>query len=208
MHLSTIFSGLALAASAVAQSTTAQACPSNDVNLYEGCVCPHGTDYQFSKTYAVLGVSAKDFYRYTADFYDVAWQGITNITKNGPDNQVGTTRTYVAPTSVGTLTFTEKLDSFQSRPDGSYVARISQGTIPIEYDTGNGSFSGYWITFDAQAVAPRETWLDWSIYACFTGTPFDFGEQHNYVLSNLLASMKKAGLVKGNTTGPYYVQSF
>jgi hypothetical protein len=43
--------------------------------------------------------------------YDIAWQGITNLTRNGPDKTVGATRTYRAPTSVGTLTFTEKVRS-------------------------------------------------------------------------------------------------
>ena len=43
--------------------------------------------------------------------YDIAWQGITNLTRNGPDQTVGATRTYIAPTVEGTLTFTEKVCS-------------------------------------------------------------------------------------------------
>lgn len=79
---------------------------------------------------------------------------------------------------------------------------------PLEYAAGNGSFSGYWITFDAEYAAEYETALKWSVYACFTGHPFDFGPGHVSALNGLLATMKEAGLVKGNTTGPYYVQDF
>ena len=50
--------------------------------------------------------------------------------------------------------------------------------------------------------------LKWSIYACFTGNPFNFGVIHVNALNGLLAVMDKAGLVEGNTTGPYYVQTF
>ena len=128
---------------------------------------------------------------------------------------------------MGTLTFTEKvcspdsddlsppsidthnqLDSFQTLPDGSYIARFSQFNVPLEYGTGNGTFSGYWITFDAEYTAEYETALKWDIYACFTGTPFNFGVVHVNALNALLKVMDTAGLVKGNTTGPYYVQTF
>jgi hypothetical protein len=100
------------------------------------------------------------------------------------------------------------LDSFQANSDGSYIARFSQFNTPIEYDSGNGSFSGYWITFDAEYAAKYETTLKWSVYACFTGHPFNFAEGHTYALNGLLATMGAAGLVKGNTTGPYSVQNF
>lgn len=33
-------------------------------------------------------------------------------------------------------------------------------------------------TFDAEYVAEHETALKWSIYACFTGYPFNFGVVH------------------------------
>ncbi|CAF9921508.1 MAG: hypothetical protein HETSPECPRED_004570 [Heterodermia speciosa] len=208
MRVSTLLNGFAFAATTVAQSSTGQACPANSVSRFEPCICPYGTDFQYSTTWAILGVSAKDFSTYTSSFYDIAWQGVTNLTRNGPDKTVGATRTYQAPTSVGTLTFTEKLDSFQTLPDGSYIARFSQFNVPLEYGTGNGTFSGYWITFDAEYTAEYETALKWDIYACFTGTPFNFGVVHVNALNALLKVMDTAGLVKGNTTGPYYVQTF
>ena len=127
---------------------------------------------------------------------------------------------------MGTLTFTEKvrpplllrpcqskfdtrhqLDSFQTRPDGSYLARISQFNTPVEYGTKNGSFAGYWITFDAEYAAPYETVVKWSIYTCFTGNPIPYGVLHVDALKRLLAVMDKAGLVKGNSAGPWSVLS-
>ena len=44
--------------------------------------------------------------------YDLTWQGVTNLTRDGPDRTVGSTRTYSAATGGGTLTFTEKVHSF------------------------------------------------------------------------------------------------
>ena len=80
--------------------------------------------------------------------------------------------------------------------------------MPIQYAAGNGSFSGYWIVFDAEYASEYDTALKWTNYACFTGTPFNYGEAHKSALAGLLTIMDKAGLVKGNTTGPYYEQSF
>lgn len=127
MQFFTLLTGLALATLTAAQSSTQQACPSDSVNIYEACVCPYGTDYQFSDTWAILGVNAKDFKHYTAScihplfprpasklwltiassVYDLAWQGITNLTLNGPDETPGSTRTFAA----GPLSFTQKVRS-------------------------------------------------------------------------------------------------
>jgi hypothetical protein len=129
LNRSLFLGGLALATTATAQSSTVQACPSESVSIFETCTCPFGTEFQISTTYAVLGVNAADFSKYTSscmyqplsiilfqalahtDFlvYNIAWQGITNITRNGPDYTVGATRKYSAATTEGTLTFIEKV---------------------------------------------------------------------------------------------------
>lgn len=66
MQMSICWGGLALAALAAAQTSTGQACPSNEVSIFESCICPYGTDFQYSNTYATLGVSAADFNKYTS----------------------------------------------------------------------------------------------------------------------------------------------
>ncbi|MCJ1348075.1 hypothetical protein MMC31_006306 [Peltigera leucophlebia] len=208
MRFLTLLSGLAFATSIAAQTSTGQACSAIPVSRFESCICPYGTDYLYSATYAILGVNAKVFNTYTSSFYDLGWQGVTNLTRSGPDKTVGSSRIFTAPTSVGTLTFSEKLDSFQTLSDGSYISRFSQFKVPVEYTIGKGSFSGYWITFEAQYAAEYETALTWTIYGCSTGFPFNFGKAHIKTLNDLLVVLDKAGLVKGNTTGPYIVQNF
>ncbi|CAF9938975.1 MAG: hypothetical protein HETSPECPRED_001443 [Heterodermia speciosa] len=212
MRFLTLLNGLGLAASTVAQISTGQACPADSVSRFEACVCPYGTEFQYSTTWAILGVNAKDFSKYTSSFYNLAWIGATNLTRNGidhgPDKKVGTTRTFNQPTSVGTLTFTEKLDSFQTLPDGSYVMRFSLFNVPVEYKTGKGSFGGYWVTLDAEYAGKGETVVKWDVYACLTDTPFNFAKLHIDALNGILKVLDRAGLVKGNSTGPYYVQTF
>ena len=44
-------------------------------------------------------------------------------------------------------------------------------TVPSEYSSGNGSFSGYWLTLAAATVFQYETMVTWSAYGCFTGHP-------------------------------------
>ena len=66
MQILTLLSELALAISIAAQSSTRQACPSNEVSVFESCTCPYGTDFHYYNTYAVLGVNAVDFNKYTS----------------------------------------------------------------------------------------------------------------------------------------------
>lgn len=66
MQVLNLLGGLALATSIAAQTSTGQACPSNEVSIFESCSCPYGTNFQLYNTYAVLGVSAADFNRYTS----------------------------------------------------------------------------------------------------------------------------------------------
>lgn len=131
MRFLTLLSGLALATSIAAQTSTGQACSAIPVSRFESCICPYGTDYLYSATYAILGVNAKVFNTYTSScmyinpsiilsqavahttspVYDLGWQGVTNLTRSGPDKTVGSSRIFTAPTSVGTLTFSEKVRS-------------------------------------------------------------------------------------------------
>jgi len=60
-----------------------------------------------------------------------------------------------------------------AKPDGTFIERWEQlsSTIPLEYTSGYGSFSGYWVTLEAEAVFQYETAVIWSVYACETGHP-------------------------------------
>lgn len=78
---------------------------------------------------------------------------------------------------------------------------------PVPYTNGNGSFAGNWINVNAQYVSKYETWLDWHVYSCYTGPTINYTLGHQLSLRQLLKEMGKAGLVKGNTTGPFFTSA-
>jgi hypothetical protein len=77
----------------------------------------------------------------------------------------------------------QQLLEYKVKSDGSFIQRFEQlkSTIPLEYHTGNGSFSGYWVTLQAKAVFRYETVVDWSIYACETGHARSKSFCHTYM---------------------------
>jgi hypothetical protein len=66
-----------------------------------------------------------------------------------------------------------QLTKLRIDPDGSFIQKFEQlsSTVPVEYRTGNGSFAGYWITIEAEAIFQYETAVVWSNYGCETGYP-------------------------------------
>ena len=56
---------------------------------------------------------------------------------------------------------------------GGFIQRFEQlgSTVPVEYSAHNGSFSGYWITIQADYIFGVATSVTWSAYACTTGHP-------------------------------------
>ena len=70
-------------------------------------------------------------------------------------------------------THTRQLTELRSYPSGSFIEKFEQlpSTVPVEYSSGNGSFSGYWVTLDSKSIFEYETAIVWSIYACSTGNP-------------------------------------
>ena len=94
-------------------------------------------------------------------------------TTTGRDNVPGATRTTLFPTLIGAYNITELVTEFGTDDRGSFVQKFEQldETVPLEYRSGNGSFSGYWITLIGQYVFKYETALEWSVYACETGYP-------------------------------------
>jgi hypothetical protein len=72
---------------------------------------------------------------------------------------------------AGTYNITEILTELRISKDGSFIEKFEQlpSTVPVEYSSGNGSFSGYWVTLESQSIFQYETAIRWSIYACETG---------------------------------------
>jgi hypothetical protein len=104
--------------------------------------------------------------------YKCAWLGVVPFATQGPDNTPGLSiRTSRLPTLVGTYNITEILTELRISRDSSFIEKFEQlpSTVPVEYSSGNGSFSGYWVTLESQSIFQYETAIRWSIYACETG---------------------------------------
>ena len=64
----------------------------------------------------------------------------------------------------------EQLTNYLGRGDGAYQIKYEQ-LCPVKYNSGNGSFGGYWVTFQAEYIFPTQAALRWTLYACETGHP-------------------------------------
>ncbi|KAI0016043.1 hypothetical protein F4780DRAFT_783609 [Xylariomycetidae sp. FL0641] len=138
------------------------------------CRCPAGTEYAESVTVSVIGAPAKDVGAIVNNFFDMSWFGVTPYATSGPENTPGkSTRSATGMTDVGTYNFTELLDELRIEPDGSFEQRFEQlpSSVPVEYDSGNGSFSGAWVHLEGTAIYQNETRMTWGVHVCQTGHP-------------------------------------
>lgn len=105
--------------------------------------------------------------------FNSAWTGAVPYTTSGPDNTVGSTRSYHASTVEGAYNLTEQLTKRSISSDGAYTASFEQlkSTVPIEFHGKNGSFDGYWITYRTRYVFEYETAIISNVYSCATGHP-------------------------------------
>ncbi|KAL2046767.1 hypothetical protein ABVK25_011555 [Lepraria finkii] len=206
MKLSAPFAAVTLLAP-VALAASLPACSSTSTTP---CGCPSDTSYEQSVTFAVIGAAATDVKTLISDFFKTAWLGIVPFATQGPDNQSGSTRTSSVPTATGNYTLTEKLTELGSNPSGSFIEKFEQlpSTVPVEYISGNGSFSGYWVTLESKFIFQYETAIVWSIYACSTGHPRDFASFHESALANATSVLQREGKVLGLNVKPFSIQAF
>jgi len=206
MKFSSALTAIALLASGI----TAASVPACSASSPLPCRCPDGTDYAESITTMVIGANAKDVEATINDFYKCGWLGTVPWKTEGRDNTVGSVRTSLFGTPIGLYNVSEKLIEYKVKPDGSFVQRFEQleSTIPLEYHTNNGSFSGYWITLEATAIFKYETLISWHNYACETGHARNFARFHEGALNNATSILTAAGKVLGVTSGPYSAQNF
>ncbi|CAD6589383.1 MAG: hypothetical protein ASARMPRED_004020 [Alectoria sarmentosa] len=96
-------------------------------------------------------------------------------------------------------------------PSGSFIQKYEL-LGPVEYPTGNGSFSGYWNTIEAESIFKYETAMVWSVYACSTGHPTnvfaDYALFHEGALANATSVLQAEGKVKGSNVKPFSIQAF
>ena len=69
--------------------------------------------------------------------------------------------------------FEKQLTELKFKPDGSFIQKFEllPSSVPVEYDSRNGSFSGWWVTLESKHIFQYETAIRWSVYACETGHP-------------------------------------
>ncbi|KAI2642923.1 hypothetical protein GGS21DRAFT_486752 [Xylaria nigripes] len=172
------------------------------------CRCPSGTSYSDTVTTALIGATAADAGALMNDFFDPSWAGFQPFMLQGPDNSPGLSiRTVNVSTSAGVYSFIERLTFRFVLPDGSFEQKVEQkGTVP--YLSGNGSFSGYWLTLKGVRVFPNETLVRLSNYACQTGHPIDFAASHESALRNATSLLAAAGKIYGVNAGPISAQAF
>lgn len=104
---------------------------------------------------------------------DTAWLGLVPYAYTGSGSKVGSTRSSTLAITEGVYNVTEKLTKLTFLPNGAFIQRFEQlkSTLPLEYYAKNGSFQGYWITFETKSVFEYETAIVSSVYTCATGHP-------------------------------------
>ncbi|KAL8760704.1 MAG: hypothetical protein Q9184_003127 [Pyrenodesmia sp. 2 TL-2023] len=188
-----------------AKQATLAACSTNSGTP---CSCPAGSEYAESVTFAVIGAAAQDVTALASDFINTAWLGLVPYAYTGSGNKVGSTRSSTLSTTEGVYNVTEKLTKLTSLPNGAFIQRFEQlkSTLPLEYYAKNGSFQGYWITFETKSVFQYETAIVSSVYTCATGHPLDFGAFMRSAWANATDVLTKQGKAPGESIAPYTVQ--
>ncbi|KAI1310895.1 hypothetical protein F5Y03DRAFT_9305 [Xylaria venustula] len=172
------------------------------------CTCPMGTDYGESVTTAIIGASASDVGSVVNDFFDPSWAGLEPWTVQGPDNvPLLSIRGVNESTLVGDYTFEDRLTFILTYPDGSFEQRFEQRGI-VPYQSGNGSFSGLWVTLKGTRIFQNETLVRYSSYSCQTGHPQDPARFRERALNNVTTILQGVGKLYGISTSASSAQLF
>ncbi|KAI0876194.1 hypothetical protein GGS24DRAFT_514340 [Hypoxylon argillaceum] len=205
---SIIFHALAWSAVPAVIASSLPACSTKPVTP---CKCPEGTQLSESVTVSVLGAAVGDVAAVVNDFYNSGWLGAVPFKTQGPNNKAGvSTRTSLFPTAIGVYNISELLYEYEVKHDGSFVQSFEQlpSTVPVEYHSNNGSFSGYWVTLEGTRIFEYETLIRWSVYACETGHVQDFAAFHEGALNNASSILSAQGKIKGINVDPVSAQAF
>lgn len=100
-----------------------------------------------------------------------------------------------------------QLIAYSSQPDGGFLQRFTL-VDPIEYNSHNGSFAGYWVTLQTGYWGGNETLVKFDAYACFTGHPIPFATFRAGALQGVEATLNGKGLLTGVDVPPYSNQTF
>ncbi|PVH95136.1 hypothetical protein DM02DRAFT_660431 [Periconia macrospinosa] len=171
-------------------------------NSGANCVCPCGTDYSESVTWAVVGAPVSDVQSLMNDFHNPAWRGSLPYMTKGPNNFPGRSqRTSTYKTLQGTFNFTEILTHREVKPDGSFIQKLEY-LEAVGNSTGNPS-GGYWITISGDYIFGDETLIRWSTYLCSRGVINDWAKLHEASFKNVINVLRPK--TTGKNVAPFSV---
>ncbi|KAM5527826.1 hypothetical protein FOXYSP1_19699 [Fusarium oxysporum f. sp. phaseoli] len=154
------------------------------------CICPAGTEYAQSASWAVVGANAKDVEELMNDCrfcptgtagteleltlrdFECGWRGSVPYETLGPNNHPGkSVRVTTFKTLQGMFNFSEILTDQRVQSDGSFIQKFEYlSTIPGSNKNGTQTpWGGYWITITADHIFGNETLIRWSTYLCSRG---------------------------------------
>ncbi|KAI0447483.1 hypothetical protein F4803DRAFT_324897 [Xylaria telfairii] len=181
----------------------------------QSCVCPSGTVFQSSTSYATVYADTGDLTELISNFTNTAWFGtsptsISGDAKNPVRLLIGDVEGVPVPTNEKLTVFTD----YSGKSDQSRTTRFNDGFFmkfevvdtPITYygNTGRGIIAGSWDTMDVRRIGKKETMWVWSIYACFS-SGFPFNEFHESAMNNITSTLKRQGKLSKPTLGPFSV---
>ncbi|KAI0970896.1 hypothetical protein F4678DRAFT_435031 [Xylaria arbuscula] len=189
--------------------------PKCNANL-RSCVCPKGTVFQSSTSYAMVYADTGDLTELISNFTNTAWFGTspTEIIRGGSLHPtrllIGDVDGVPVPTKEQLMTFTD----YSGKSDQSKTTRFEDGFFmkfqvidtPIKYNgtSGPGIIAGSWDTMDVRRIGEQETVWVWSIHVCFSSA-FSFNEFHESAMKNISSILGSQGKLSRDTVGPFSV---
>ncbi|KAI8946989.1 hypothetical protein F4801DRAFT_30444 [Xylaria longipes] len=182
----------------------------------QGCVCPQGTVFQSSTSYATVYADTGDLTELISNFTDTAWFG-TSPTKTFRGDSMHPIRLLIGDVEGVPVPTREQLMVFidySGKSDQSNTTRFEDGFFmkfevidtPITYhgNSGPGIIAGSWDTMDVRRIGDQETMWVWSIYVCFSSV-FPFNEFHESAMKNISSTLGSQGKLSRGTLGPFSV---
>ncbi|KAI3321622.1 hypothetical protein HD806DRAFT_545820 [Xylariaceae sp. AK1471] len=181
----------------------------------QSCVCPNGTFFQASTSYATMYADTGDLTELISNFTNTAWFGTSPTSISGSAMHpirllIGDVEGVPVATNEQLTVFTD----YSGKSDQSKTTRFEDGFFmkfqvidtPITYygDSGPGIIAGSWDTMDVRRIGEQETMWIWSIYVCFSSA-FPFHEFHESAMKNISSTLGSQGKLSRDTVGPFSV---
>ncbi|KAH8904214.1 hypothetical protein BR93DRAFT_940338 [Coniochaeta sp. PMI_546] len=167
------------------------------------CTCTTPSYYYETVTLGIIGAPIDEARILMNDFYDTYWYAHeTPINKIGPDNTVGSIRTFREP--MGDLS--EQLMVYKVGKDGSFEQRYQQYIDPVS--ASNGTRPGFYVGLEGKGVFQNETVITIKTYGCWTGLVPNLTQSHEQRLQNAIDILEANGKLTGITPTPFMSASF